>query len=529
MTIATRLAEVATIRPASVFLRSDRGEMTYGEVEQAAGRLATGLAAAGARRGEPVIVFMNNSLDQIVTWFALARLGAVHVPINTALIGTSLIHTFQVTRPGLAVVDGDLLPALLEVRAELAPLPRIVVHGPGAPGADIDNLDDVDLIDFQELPAAAGTAAVAAPDLDPATVLFTSGTTGKSKGCTLSHRYLIRQAELHASNLGLTSDDVLYSPFPLFHIDAATLTVLTALVVGGTAAIGRRFSASRFWDEVRSFDATVFNFLGATSTILWKQPPTDRDRDHRVRLAWGVPMPAWSDDWQQRFGFPLYELYGLTDAGIPVYDRIDLPRHAGSCGRVIDQFELTIVDEHDQALPIGSDGEITVRGHEPGLVMNEYWAMPDETAHAFRGGRFHTGDRGRLDTAGRLYFLGRTHDGIRRRGENISAYELEQIVVTHPEIVEAAALGVPSELTEDDVKICVVLRTGSRLRPEQILEHCARNAPAYMVPRYIEVRSHLPKTPTHKVEKFKLRDRTDATWDSVADGTGLPPATRTSG
>jgi carnitine-CoA ligase len=527
VTIATRLAEAAATHPAAVFLRTSEGELTYAEVDRAAGRLATGLARAGARPGEPVIVFMNNSLDQIVTWFALSRLGAVHVPINTALIGTSLIHTFQVTQPRLAVVDRDLLPAVLAVRAHLAPQPRLVVRGPRAAGGDDGGGGD--LIDFDELRAQAGTAPVATPELDPATVLFTSGTTGPSKGCTLSHRYLIRQAELHTANLGLTAADVLYSPFPLFHVDAATLTVVAALVVGGTAAPGTRLHAPRFLDEVRGFDATVFNFLGATSTILWKQPPTDRDRDHRVRLAWGVPMPAWSEGWRRRFGFPLYELYGLTDAGISAYDRIDVPRHTGSCGRVIDQFELTIVDEHDQAVPIGSDGEITVRGREPGLVMNGYWAMPDETAHAFRGGRFHTGDRGRLDTAGRLYFLGRTHDGIRRRGENISAYELEQIVMEHPEIVEVAALGVPSELTEDDVKICVVLRAGSRLRPEQILEHCAQNAPAYMVPRYIEVRSRLPKTPTHKVEKFKLRDRTDATWDSVGGGTGLPPPTWVSG
>lgn len=505
MTLAIRLAEAAARTPDAVFLRTREGDLTYAEADRAAARLAAGLAEAGARRGEPVILFMGNSLDQIVTWFALSRLGAVHVPINTALVGRSLVHVLEVTGARLAVVDAALLPALLAVRDDVA-LPRLVIRGAAADGIGTD---------FTRLSLGATRAPVAVDELEPATVLFTSGTTGPAKGCVLSHRYLIRQGELHARNLGLTSADVLYAPFPLFHVDAATLTVVAALTVGGTAAIGTRFSASGFWDEVRAFEATVFNFLGATLTILWKQPPAARDCDHRVRLAWGVPMPEWSAEWEQRFGFPLYELYGLTDAGISVYDRVGVPRRPGSCGRVIDQFELTIVDADDRPVAVGVSGEITVRGREPGLVMNEYWAMPEATAVAFRGGRFHTGDRGRLDKDNYLSFLGRTHDGIRRRGENISAYELEQIVVAHPEVVEAAALGVSSELTEHDVKVCVVLRAGSTLTAEQLHAYCRANAPAFMVPRYIEIRAELPKTPTQKVEKFRLTEVGGTVWDAA--------------
>ena len=373
------------------------------------------------------------------------------------------------------------------------------------------------MTDFATLTASTSTVEPAeVDDLAAATVLFTSGTTGVSKGCVLSHRYLVRQAQLHVDNLRLTADDVLYAPFPLFHIDAATLTVVAALSVGATAAIGHRFSASGFWDEARAFGTTVFNFLGATLTILWKQQPSNRDRDHRVRLAWGVPMPEWKSGWEQRFGFPLYELYGLTDAGIPAYDSLDQPKRPGSCGRIIEQFDLTIVDHHDLAVPIGTVGEITVRGREPGLVMNEYWAMPEATAHAFRGGRFHTGDLGHLDADGYLYFHGRAHDAIRRRGENISAYEVEQVLTLHPDILEAAAIGVASELTEQDVKACVVLRPGATLTPDQIRDHCLANAPTFMAPRYIEFLPSLPKTPTQKVEKFRLEAEplTPATWDS---------------
>jgi crotonobetaine/carnitine-CoA ligase len=503
MSIASLLAEVAAARPDAVFLRTAEGELTYAETEARAAATAGTLRAAGARAGEPVVLFMHNSLDQIVIWFALARLGAVHVPINTALIGTALTHVFRVTGARLAVVDTDLLPALQDVRANLPELERIIVRGS---------------VEFDALATGAAALVAHVDDLAAATVLFTSGTTGVSKGCVLSHRYLVRQAQLHAAHLGLTADDVLYAPFPLFHVDAATLTVVAALTVGGTAAIGRRFSASRFWDEVRAFDATVFNFLGATLTILWKQPPTERDREHRVRLAWGVPMPGWQPAWRRRFGIPLYELYGLTDAGICAYDRLDAPKPPGSCGRVIAAYEVAIVDLDGGAMPPGTIGEITVRGREPGLVMTEYWGMPEATAHAFRGGRFHTGDLGRLDADGYLYFHGRADDAIRRRGENISAHEVEQIVLSHPDVVEAAAIGVASELTEQDVKICVVLRTGATLTPAQIRTHCAALAPTFMVPRYVEVVAGLPKTPTQKVEKFKLAAAplTPATWDGEA-------------
>jgi crotonobetaine/carnitine-CoA ligase len=515
VSITTRLAAAARAHPDAVFLRTVEGDLTYAETAGRAGALAGGLQRAGVTAGEPVVLLMHNSLDQVATWFALARLGAVHAPLNTALLGASLAHALRVTGARLVVVDAELLPALRDVVADAPDLRQIVVRGMNSAAAPAG----LDVTDFAAL-AGAGPAppAVEVDELGPATVLFTSGTTGVSKGCVLSHRYLVRQAELHAANLGLTAADVLYAPFPLFHIDAATLTVVAALTVGGTAAIGHRFSASRFWDEARVFGATVFNFLGATLTILWKRPPDPRDRDHRVRLAWGVPMPDWQPQWEQRFGFPLYELYGLTDAGVCAYDPLDSPKRAGSCGRVLDEFEVGIVDADGRAVPFGTTGEITVRGREPGLVMNEYWSMPEATARAFRDGAFHTGDLGRLDADGYLYFHGRAHDAIRRRGENISAYEVEQVLLSHPDVVEAAAFGVASELTEQHVKVCVVLRPGAELDPAQVRAHCVTRAAAFMVPRYVEIVAALPKTPTQKIEKFRLAEtpHTPTTWDGEA-------------
>ncbi|MFZ0157788.1 MAG: AMP-binding protein, partial [Kineosporiaceae bacterium] len=248
----------------------------------------------------------------------------------------------------------------------------------------VQSLDGVRLVEPGELAPAPGAGDTGSrtseiDELATATLLFTSGTTGPSKACALSHRYLVRQAQLHAEALGLHSDDVLHSPFPLFHIDAATLTVGAALAVSATAAVGQWFSRSGFWDEIRACEATVFNVMGATLSILWKQPPTERVRDHRLRLGWGVPIPQWWAGFEQRFGVPLRQVYGLTDAGVPVYDPVTGPRRPGAAGRVLDAFQVRIDADGAPAAP-GLVGEILVRGREPGLVMNGYHGMPEATA-----------------------------------------------------------------------------------------------------------------------------------------------------
>ncbi|NUW39435.1 AMP-binding protein [Nonomuraea rhodomycinica] len=504
--IVELLQEQAERAPGKVFLRTEQGDHTYAEVQRRAGALAADLGGHGIEPGEPVVALMENSAELVFTWFAVNWLGAVHVPVNTALIGRGLAHTFQVTGARVAVVDAGLLPNLLAVAADLPRLTTIIVHG--AFRRPPDGADLPVLVAYPGAPTSAGhPVPVPVDDLAPAMMLFTSGTTGPSKACVLSHRYVVRQGQLHAGNLGFTADDVLYCPFPLFHVDAATLTVMAALATRATAAIGRRYSTSGFWAEVRRFEATVMNFMGATLAMLWKQPAAASDRDHRIRLGWGVPMPDWKAGWEERFGFPLYEIYGLTDGGICVYDPLDAPKRPGSCGRPIPEYDLAIADESGSPLPPGEIGEILIRAREPGLIMSGYHAMPDATAAAFHGDWLRTGDLGRQDADGFLYFAGRAKDAIRRRGENISAYEVEQVLESHPAVLEASAVGVPSELTEEDVKACVVLRPGASVTAAELVDHCARAAARHMVPRYVEFLPALPKTPTQKIEKFRLKQR----------------------
>jgi crotonobetaine/carnitine-CoA ligase len=317
-------------------------------------------------------------------------------------------------------------------------------------------------------------------------------------------------------NLRLRADDVLYCPFPMFHIDALVLTIVPAMVLATTAAIGTRFSASGFWDEIRRTKATVFDFMGATLTMLHKRPPDDDDSHNPARLAWGVPVPPGiAADFERRFGVQLVELYGSTDAGIPIYHPVDVPRRDRSCGRVIPEYDVRLVDPLDNDVPTGAVGEILVRAKEPALMSDGYYGMPQATAASRRDGWFHTGDLARCDADGYYYFVGRNSDSIRRRGENISAFEVEEVVKLHPDVLDAAAYGVPSELTEEDVMVAVVARPGHRLDPQHLVDFCLERMAVHMVPRYVQVLDALPMTPTEKVEKSRLRHTgiTDTTWD----------------
>jgi crotonobetaine/carnitine-CoA ligase len=514
--IIAMLDKQAGRRPDRTFIHTLAGTVTYAELRDRSSRLAGALTGRGVTRGTHVAVMMRNSIEQVVVWFALGRIGALHVPLNTALIGGPLRHVMAVAQCTVAVVDDDLFTPFWDAVQDQDAPTLLVVNRTAATGPRFIPLPaDIESVDLGPLIATGRPRQAEHCDpLEPATLLFTSGTTGVSKACTLSRRYLAVQGAAHARNFELRGDDVLYCPFPLFHIDAATLTVVAALSVGATAALSPRFSASRFWDEVRDCQATVFNFMGATLSILFKQPPSARDRDHRVRFAWGVPMPEWQSQWESRFGFPLYQVYGSTDAGIPVYDPMDGSQRAGACGRVTGLFDVRIADDLHT-------GEILVRGRHPGLTMSGYYAMPEATAATIdEEGWVHTGDLGSLDADGFLAFHGRTSDSIRRRGENISAFEVEELALTHPDVIEAAAIGVPSELTEEDVKICVVARPGATVDGRSLREHMAQRAPKYMVPRYYELLDRLPKTPTQKVMKYELRRDaiTDGTWDADRAG-----------
>lgn len=336
-------------------------------------------------------------------------------------------------------------------------------------------------------------------------ILFTSGSTGPSKGCTIPHRYVLRQAEIFCRELGVGPGDTLYAPFPLFHADGAIFTVAAAFAAGGAAALAPKFSVSGFWNDCRRHGATHFDFMGATLAMLFKQDPSPRDRDHGVRLGWGVPAPPWAEAFEDRFGVELVEVYGLSDAGIVLYNRPGGPKRPGSCGRPVPPFDVRLLDEDGFEAPVGTSGELVIRCAEPHLILSNYYGDPAATAEASRDLWFHTGDIARRDADGFFYFVGRQKDVIRRRGENISAFDVEQALLTHPDILEVAAYGVPSELTEEDLMVSVVGRPASGLTAEDVVAWARDRLASHMVPRYVRLTDAIPRTETEKAAKYRLK------------------------
>jgi crotonobetaine/carnitine-CoA ligase len=399
------------------------------------------------------------------------------VPINTGFRGEALHHALRISGAKLLVAD---------------PLYRDLL--PETPAIGLDDIPTIGAI-----PLIADNALS-----DTAQLLFTSGSTGPSKACRIPHGYVLGQPAIFCRALGIRATDTLFAPFPLFHVDGAIFTVAAAIHAGATAALAPRFSASRFWDECRRHGATVIDYMGATLAILYRRPPSPGDRDHQVRLAWGVPAPPFADEFERRFGLELVEVYGLSDAGIVLANTPGEPRRAGSCGKAIPPFDVRIHDEQGVELPDGEIGEIVIRSPDPNLVTTGYEGDPAATEAAIRDVWFLTVDLARRDGDGYFHFVGRLKDIIRRRGENISAFDLEQALLAHPDVAEAAAYGVPSELTEEDVMVAIVPRAGATLDPAILRHWLGQRLAPHMLPRYVRIAAGLPRTPTEKVAKHAL-------------------------
>jgi crotonobetaine/carnitine-CoA ligase len=389
-TLTGALARAAQRWPDKTFVRIDGQEVTYAVFENQVARLATGLAAAGLQPGDRLLVVMTNSLACMHTWFAANRLGVLWAPVNTEFRGLSLAHAVKVADARLAIVDRHLLEPL---QAATSQLPQTIVT------------DELGAF-YADAPAPAAPATFDSPS----SLLFTSGTTGRSKACVLSHRYFTSQAEILIRDVGLRHDDVLYCPFPFFHADATALTTVPALLLGATAAISKRFSASRFWDEIKEAEATVFDFMGATLAILHKAPEQESDADNPIRVAWGVPLPEWAEEFETRFGLELVTMYGSVEANICVTQPAGIPRIPGACGKATKEFEIQIQDEHGRELPADTPGEVVIRPLQPALILDGYFGNPEATLQAFRGLWFHSGDHARMDADGNLYFIGRINE-----------------------------------------------------------------------------------------------------------------------
>ncbi|MDO8212575.1 AMP-binding protein [Conexibacter sp. CPCC 206217] len=526
------LEERARTHGERVFLDvPDHGRaLTFRELRDAAHAIGRALLATGSQPGERVLIMAPNSAEVVLAWFGASVAGMVEVPINTAYTGAFLEHQVRTTGPRIAVVDADFAERFTSGEvAAYATIERFYVLGEGAARERaIAHLNGAgrSAAPFAELEQGAeGVELPAVAPQDTGAIFFTSGTTGLSKGVTMSHAHLSFFAQELISLVRLTDADTHMTVGPLFHGNAQFLAIYPALIAGARSVLRERYSASRWIDQIRESGATVTNFIGVMMDWTYKQPERPDDGDNDLRCIYTVPTPtSILRDFADRFGVEAFvENYGMTEISMPILSPYGVPRPAGAAGLLVDEFfEAKIVDPvTDLEVPVGEVGEFTVRAKEPWIMLTDYWNMPDRTAEAMRNLWFHTGDGIRRDADGWYYFVDRLKDAIRRRGENISSYEVEQAVLVHERIADCAAVAAPaaSEAGEDEVALFVVVDPAAPMTVEQVREWCERQLPAFARPAYVELLETLPQTPSGKVRKVLLRELAGEAAERAASGT----------
>ncbi len=474
--------------------------LSYAEFETLTNRFAHGLREHVYANLSYVAILAENGVEYLAASYALKKVNTVEVSINRAMRGAPLARMINQTDAQVLITSGAHLEALHQIRDDIRHLRTLIMIDGIVEAREL--FPELEIVRFDEVLSDHDDHIVSvARDTDTATILFTSGTTGVSKGCLLSHRYAVRTAENMIEPFRLTQDDCSYSPYPLSHIGPAYYDVLPMMIVGGRVVLRERFSLSSFWPEVKKYGVTWFMMLGSVQQLLWANPPCPEESEHKVTRCWATPAPVPKKDFDARFKLHLIPGggYGSTDAGWVVVPQWD---HPG--GIVLPHFDIAILDENGDPLPPDTPGEVVIRPLEPGVMSDGYFGMPERTLESRRNLWFHTGDVGRLDEEGRFYFMHRISERIRVKGEMVSAYEVEEGALTHPSIADCAAIGVLGEMGEEDIKLFVVKKPGREMTVEELRQHCTENMAKFMVPKHVSFLDNMPLTSTGKPEKGRL-------------------------
>ena len=508
-TIHSVLEYWAKKEPEAPFVITGEHFCSMGYLDEQSTKLANSLQALGVKKGDMVAVMMAGSIEYLTVWFAISKIGAVEVPINNAYKGFLLEHVIKTTNLQTVVLDFEFSNVMESAFENLGQSCHIISNN-GAGGKSLKAL-------IEEGKNNELNTDVLSTDI--ACVLFTSGTTGPSKGVLMSHGHQLSFGRLFNEIVAMSKADISYNYLPFFHIAAKFLTLGT-LLAGAQMALTPVFKLTKFWDDVDRFNATLCIAVGGLCHMLMSLPRKTTDIKNTLRLIYAVPRPSeFLEEFQHRFGLTVAEGYGSTETNLVVYSNgNDAPE--GSCGKASEHFDVRIMNELGEEVEVGTSGEICVRPNNPNTIMDGYLNMPKETLNVCRGLWLHTGDRGYVDEKGYFFFQDRMKDAMRRRGENISSFEVERMINEHPDIAESAVVAVSSDLDEDDVLAVIVPRQKIQLNPRELLYYFAANMPYFMVPRYLRFTAFLPRTPTQKVRKIELRDEgiTADTWDSVKAG-----------
>lgn len=489
--------------PEQVFARFNGEPITFAALDAMSGALAAGLRRRGLKAGDRVAVMMRNSRHSLAVLFGLARAGVVWVPVNAQLRGDGLSYILEHCEPGAVICDGELAETIGESGAKLPADVLILAGNPSDPSS-------------LETILASGEAFAEEPPTanDVFAIMYTSGTTGRPKGVLVTHGMMRLASEAVRTLSVARAGDVFFVWEPLYHIGGAQLIVLP-IIEDLSLAMVDRFSASRFWDQVRSYGATHIHYLGGVLQILLKQPESELDRKHPVRIAWGggCPREVWPF-FRERFGVEMRECYGMTEASS--ITTCNATGVVGAVGRPMPWFSVDILNDRAEPVPTGEKGEIVVRSSLEGALFKGYLRDPEATGKTLRNGALHTGDSGSFDVDGNLWFHGRLTDSVRCKGENVSAWEVEHVAASHPAVEDCAMIGVAADVGEQDIKLFIKPKNGSAIQPAEISRWLGMRLAPYQNPRYIVLVEEFERTPSQRIMKHRLPGGRDNCWDRLA-------------
>jgi carnitine-CoA ligase len=492
------------------------GAWTYAQTLARTRRVAAALQSLGVAQGDHVVVWLPNNAEALEAFFAINYIGAVYIPINTSYRGALLAHVIENSDAKVIIAHHELAPLLVEI--ETAALRTALISGP-----DVGTIPGLAILDYHQVTAIDRAPTEPARPIQPwdlQSIVYTSGTTGPSKGTMSSYYHAYNGLDQQAWYCLRANDRALVN-LPMFHIAGSFITY-AMLCRGGSMTLSPGFRTETFWDVVRETKSTMVFLLGVMCSFLIKQDPRPDDRNHTLRAVFSVPLTEESIQFHDRFGADMYTIFNMTEINTPIISDAN-PKTPGLAGKARPVNELRIVDENDIEVSDGMVGELILRPDLPWAINHGYYKNPEATARAWRNGWFHTGDAFRRDDEGNYYFVDRLKDAIRRRGENISSFEVEVAVNDHPAVLECAAIPVASEHGEDEVMVVLATKPGQTIDPAELIAFLAPRMAHFMVPRYIRVIDALPKTPTTKVQKAGLREAgvTSDTWDREAHGIKL--------
>ena len=520
---ASVLAKRSKEVPNRPWIITEKQSYSYRTMDDRSSRLANGLDGLGIGASDTVLVMLPDTVDFVLIWCALSKLGAIEVPVNIHYRGNLFTYLVNDSMAQTMVVDASFLERLESVSTDLIYMKRLIVYGGGDTQVPRTLTQRYEVLSYEDLEADTPWPGDGPRYRDLMAVMYTSGTTGPSKGAMISHAHAYEYAYGVTEMLDLRCGDIYYAPLPLFHLAGQFAVIYASCIASATAVIAGVFSAQRFWIDVVRFNANCSFLLGAMANFLYHQTPDSKDNQNPLERILMVPLIPEVEDFKKRFDCLVSTTWGGTEMNCPTRSGFDLVDNM-SCGRVAnDRYEVRIADENDAELPPGIPGEALVRTKEPWIITTGYWNHPEWTEKAFRNLWYHTGDMLMKDAEGNLYFVDRIKDAIRRRGENISSFEVENEINAHPDVLECAVIPVESEHTEQEVMAIVVPSSPGKLNPKDLVKFLEPRMPYFMVPRYIDCVDILPKTPTGKIQKYILRDRgiTASTWDRELAGIKL--------